>query len=216
MQILLITATDAEIAPFISSSRSRINENKHSITHLVTGVGMVATAYKTGVMLANNLFDIIINAGISGAIDRSLNQGEVVEVVEEQFYYFGAEDHDSFLSIFELGLIDENEFPFVNKKLINNSDFQGLSFPGIKKVRGITVQTVHGGENSINQLTMRHPEAMVESMEGAAFFYAALLSKIPFIQLRAISNYVEPRNRSNWKIELAIKNLNEYLIRILL
>jgi len=35
--------------------------------------------------------------------------------------------------------------------------------------------------------------------------------KTNVIQLRAISNMVEPRNRSNWKIELAITNLNATL-----
>jgi futalosine hydrolase len=36
--------------------------------------------------------------------------------------------------------------------------------------------------------------------------------QIPCIQLRSISNYVEPRNRSNWNIPLAIKALNDYLL----
>jgi len=52
----------------------------------------------------------------------------------------------------------------------------------------------------------------VESMEGAAFHYACLLEKIPFFQLRSISNYVEVRDKSKWKIPLAIQQLNENLI----
>jgi futalosine hydrolase len=44
-------------------------------------------------------------------------------------------------------------------------------------------------------------------MEGAAFFYAANLLDVPSIQLRAISNYIEPRDRSKWEIKLALENL---------
>jgi futalosine hydrolase len=49
-------------------------------------------------------------------------------------------------------------------------------------------------------------------MEGAAVFYVAQQEKIPALQIRAISNLVEKRNKDNWDIPLAIKNLNEWLI----
>ncbi len=50
-------------------------------------------------------------------------------------------------------------------------------------------------------------------MEGAAFHYACLQENIPFLQLRSISNYVEVRDKSKWKIQLAIKELNDTLIK---
>jgi futalosine hydrolase len=48
-------------------------------------------------------------------------------------------------------------------------------------------------------------------MEGAAFAYVCAKMKVNAIQIRSISNQVEPRNRNNWNIPLAIKNLNEVL-----
>jgi futalosine hydrolase len=50
----------------------------------------------------------------------------------------------------------------------------------------------------------------IESMEGAAFFYACRQLNVPCLQIRAVSNYVEKRNRDNWHIGLAIKNLNKF------
>ena len=44
-------------------------------------------------------------------------------------------------------------------------------------------------------------------MEGAAFFYVCSMEHIPFIQLRAISNRVELRNRKAWKMDLALANV---------
>ena len=51
-------------------------------------------------------------------------------------------------------------------------------------------------------------------MEGTAFFYACLLEQIPFLEIRAISNRVEARNRANWDIPLVIAHLNEVLTEI--
>jgi futalosine hydrolase len=48
-------------------------------------------------------------------------------------------------------------------------------------------------------------------MEGAALHFIALHQKIPFIQLRSISNNVGERDKTKWKIKEAISNLNEEL-----
>jgi len=52
-------------------------------------------------------------------------------------------------------------------------------------------------------------------MEGAAFFYACLLSGVPFHEVRSISNFVEERDKSKWDIPLALANLNNVLFEIL-
>jgi futalosine hydrolase len=49
-------------------------------------------------------------------------------------------------------------------------------------------------------------------MEGAAFFYACEEAQVEALQIRCISNYVEKRNRENWNLALAVKNLNDWLI----
>ncbi len=76
----------------------------------------------------------------------------------------------------------------------------------------VSVQTVSGGTASIARLQPYAPD--VESMEGAAFHYGCLVEKVPFLQLRCISNYVEVRDKSKWNIPLAVKHLNEALISV--
>ena len=71
---------------------------------------------------------------------------------------------------------------------------------------GITVNTVHGNAASIAAVRRRFaPQA--DSMEGAALMYACLLNGVPFAQVRAVSNVVEPRNRSAWKMAEAVAAL---------
>ena len=42
-----------------------------------------------------------------------------------------------------------------------------------------------------------------------------LLEKVNFVHIRAISNYVEPRNKEGWDIPLALDNLSEFLVKLL-
>jgi futalosine hydrolase len=90
----------------------------------------------------------------------------------------------------------------------------GNFFP-LRKVNSITVQLVHGNSMSIDKLLAREETTALESMEGAAVFYVSNQYKLPVMQIRSISNYVEPRNRSNWNIELAINNLNTSVLNFL-
>jgi len=73
---------------------------------------------------------------------------------------------------------------------------------------------VHGNEASIRKISNRI-NAEIESMEGAAFFYACREAGLPCMQIRAVSNYVEKRDRDSWQIGLAIKNLDKFAAEFL-
>lgn len=205
MNILLTAATHAEIEPAITHFNNNNNPNV-TITTLVSGVGMVATAYSLGQLLATQQFDLAINAGIAGAFDRSLKLGETVLVKVDCFAELGAEDGEDFISIDALGFGKAGARPELT--------FEHESLSSLKKVFAITVNKVHGNDESIYNTSLRlGPQ--IESMEGAAFIYACNQTKIPCLQLRAISNYVERRNRDSWNIPLAVQNLNKRLIHLL-
>lgn len=216
--ILIVSATPFEIAPllehlqknFIEHDPYHFQKGERSVAVLITGVGLPLTAYSLGKVFANNKYDLAINAGIAGAFNRDLPIGGVVEVVSERFADLGVEEADGgFTDIHTLGLIDPNQAPFTNG-ILENPD-PGNFLPSAK---GLSVNKVHGSTPSIATITARY-DADVETMEGAAFFYACLLEKQTFLAIRAISNYVEPRNRNNWNIPLAIENLNTILIKII-
>ena len=50
-------------------------------------------------------------------------------------------------------------------------------------------------------------------MEGAALHYVGRETGIPFIQIRAISNYVGERDKSIWLIKESIELLNKTLLQ---
>ncbi|RYY28106.1 MAG: futalosine hydrolase [Sphingobacteriaceae bacterium] len=198
MNILLVAATQPEIQPLLNYFG---DEKPFDV--LITGVGMMATAFALGNQFVQKKYDLAINLGIAGSFDRSLILGEVVEVEVDTLSELGAEDGDQFIMLEQLGF-GQNTFKPIDSML----------FLPVKKVRAITVNTVHGNENSIQNITDRL-KPQLESMEGAAFFYACKNSMTPSIQIRSVSNYVEKRNRENWKIGLAVQNLNDFAIDLL-
>ena len=179
----------------------------HQIDVLITGVGMVATAVWTSRALTQATYDLALNLGVCGSFDSFIDVGTVVHVVSDRLAELGAEDGVRLLTLEELGLPGESEF--VNLDPPSNFELEAL--PAVK---AITVNTVHGSEPTIAAVTDRFGP-QVESMEGAAFMSACLIHKVSFAQVRAVSNVVERRNRTSWKIAEAITNLNVAALRII-
>lgn len=217
MQILLTAATPFEVAPtlkwleenFRLSEKGVFEKNNLSVFPLITGVGAVATAFQVGRFLAKYQPDLALNAGIAGAFDRNIQLGDVLNVVTERFGDLGVEEADArFTDMFELGLLEKNSPPFINGILHNPAAGQASFLP---IAHGLTVNKVHGSASSIAAVRAKYPDAQVETMEGAAFYYACLLAPVSFLEIRGISNYVEPRNREAWNLPLAINNLNRMI-----
>ena len=207
MKILIVAATIYEISPLIDHFQLADSEppanGKFEV--LITGVGMTATAFALGKRLHND-YDLVMNLGIGGSFDQGIALGTVLNVTEDTFADLGAEDHERFLSIDDLNLGKSTYYTHAGllREQVNK----------LKKVKGITVNRVHGNEKSILEIYTRL-SPVVESMEGAAVLYCCEQHCIPCLQIRSISNYVEPRNRETWKIDLAISNLNSWAIDFL-
>lgn len=196
---LVVAATAAEIGPFVRAMEGQ--QQKADV--LITGVGMVATAFSLGSVLGSKTYDYAINVGICGAFSKDLSLGALTFVERDIFYELGAEDDEQFLSIEELG------FGKASYQAI--SGFPNKKISALRKSVGLTVNRVHGNEASI-ALAVERTAADIESMEGAAFYYACEQAGLPCAQIRSVSNYVERRDRDKWQIGLAVAKLNEWLI----
>lgn len=219
MKILLVSATKHEIATllekleaplYISNHLSRYQTSTHQIDVLVTGVGMVFTTFYLSTILAQEKYDYAINAGVAGAIDKNLQLGEMVHVVEDFFFELGAENNNEWIGMAELGLLSENDLPYTSTGLINKNIPNLPYIHKLKQVKGQTVNKVHGNLQSIERM-LTISNAQIESMEGAAFLYCCMHYQLPCTQIRAISNFVEVRNKANWRMKEAIFNLNQFL-----
>lgn len=222
MKILLIAATFGEIRPIYEKAElteksynyfSRLHFESKEIDILVTGIGMTSTAYKMGKILAVNKYDFALNIGIAGAFDKKLDIGNVVNVNRDVISELGAEKGHLFLKFNET-IIGKSSLDNTIWHIENTHEICNPVLQKLPKVKGITVNTVHGNSNSIDKIVqLFNPD--VETMEGAAFLHICNAEKIKCAQIRSISNYIEERKPENWNINLAIEKLNDTAFAIL-
>lgn len=195
MQKLVLAATEKEILPF--------KEAFPDANILIGGVGTVSTVYQLMKYIFLHKVDFIIQAGIAGSFNKERALGSVVVVQNDVLSQSGVWEQNQIFTLGEKGISDK-VLP-----LTNNEDLNRWNLP---VVDAVTIDLINDTE--LNECIATKYPAEIESMEGAALHYVCLKEQIPFVQLRAISNYVGDRNKQNWKIEDAIANLNKELIRI--
>lgn len=220
MKILIVSATWFEVK-LLADELEFIEESTHllkkyrlheiEIDILVTGIGTTFTTFHLTNTLHDNKYQFVINVGIAGSLTPELSIGDVVSVVTDEFADLGMEKEEEFLTLFESGFMDTNEFPFEHG-ILKASDFNGLI--ELKKVRGITTNKSHGRAASIAEIKSKF-NAQIESMEGAVVLYVCNWVGIPCIQIRSISNFVEPRDSAQWNIPLALEELNQSVKEVL-
>jgi futalosine hydrolase len=222
VRILIVAATRPEVAPLVSALTSKIERDRmisglvgvHDVDVLLTGVGMVATAVWSTRALTSGHYDLALNLGVCGSFDPALPPPTVVHVTSDLFPELGAEDGPAFLPLQDLGLLDPDDLPFTGGRIVNSAPPPLPGLGDLPAAAGITVNTVHGEEGSIAAVVERCTPG-VESMEGAAFMYACRVARLPFAQVRAVSNRVERRNRAAWDLAGAVQQLGRVSLRLL-
>jgi futalosine hydrolase len=222
MKILLVSASSTEIKgirdklTFVNKVTPNLSVYKYGklkIDLLITGYGSVFTAYYLTRTLQANSYDLTINAGVAGSFDYFLEQGFVVNVIRDQFADLGFEDKNGFYTLGEKELLNEDSFPFTGEVMNSLGNFEIEEVDSLIPVKAITVNTIHGSQEKIQRLKAKY-KAEIETMDGAAFFYVCLMEKVPFLQIRAVSSFVEIPRVENWYLPLALKNLTKSLMDI--
>ncbi|MDX2046038.1 MAG: futalosine hydrolase [Chitinophagaceae bacterium] len=211
MKIALVAATHKEIEPALEYLSERLFlKTRHRFTTVVTGVGMINTTYTLTKKFAVEKPEIAIQCGIAGTLHPVYLPGSVLAVKEEIIGDLGVVENEQLMDVFDMALAEADDFPFHHGKLIN-PHYDLLSKTHLLAIRGVTVNEITTKAEKIHQLIEKYAP-VVESMEGAAFHYVCLQEGIPFVQLRAISNFIGERDKQKWKMKEAICNLNNQLI----
>src|SRR5690554_593270 len=219
MKLLIVSATDFEIQKIMEflkgnfefkPENNSFNKGNLKIKICISGIGSLMTTYHLSKSIVGFQPDFVVQLGVCGSFSKITPLEEIVIVKSEIMGDTGAEDKDKLLDVFDLNLIEKNDFPFKDKKLINplhQYPFQKVA----PLVDAITVNKTAGKLETISgRIENYNPD--VESMEGAALHYVCLQEKIPFVQIRSVSNYVEIRDKSKWKMKEAIFKLNKWFI----
>lgn len=208
--VLLVSATAAEIAPFLAWYRE--SKPRLTIDFLVTGIGLTAATYSIAKQIQLKRPSLIIQAGIAGSFDSKLSHGSVVVVKQDTIADLSVVEGGKLRTMFDLGLSRPGALPFKKGRLVNPHK-ELIRASGFKPVNAISVNHISTGTRMIAMYREAFNPA-IESMEGAALHYVALMEQLPFLQVRAISNYIGERNKSKWSMKPAIESLNNSLISL--
>lgn len=203
MKLLIVAATEFEIAPFIST--------KIAVDILITGVGSPACIYALTKRLQQIKYDFVIQAGIAGTFKNSFPLAQTFFIKTDVFADLGIYETDRFFTLFEKSFADPNTVPYKNGWLENSIK----NTFNVSTAKSITVNTVTDNFLQTSLFTKKY-DPDLESMEGAAFHYVCIQENVPFLQLRSVSNFVGERIKTNWKMKESIQNLNHHLSRIVL
>ena len=214
MNCLVIAATPIEIRPLLEKLKEGNIPISNSIQLdvLITGIGLLATSYSLQKQIQLKRPDLIIQAGVGGCFDKKMKLGRVFIIKKEAIADQSVIELNALKTLFDLDLVPANQPPYQKGWLVN-------PHPIVKKLRlpkatGISVNEITTHLQKV-RFYKKQFNPLIESMEGAALHYVALLEDIPFIQLRSTSNYIAERNKKNWNMPAAIHSLNQTLLNLL-
>ncbi|WP_067504205.1 futalosine hydrolase [Actinoplanes sp. TFC3] len=173
------------------------------------GVGPAAAAAGTARLLAlaearGEPCTAVISTGIAGGFAGRAAVGGTVLGVRSLAADLGAEtptqdpSSHAFLPIEELG--------FGTSVIAADPDLLDAVTSALPEaIRGdiLTLATVTGTAGTTARLEAQYPHAVAEAMEGFGVASAARALGLPFLELRAISNPIGPRDRASWRLQEA-------------
>ncbi len=167
---------------------------------LVSGVGPVDAAARVATALAQRRYDLVVNAGIAGALPSAANVGDGVVVGEESM--------EVSLETGERIMLSDGDI-IVDRVPADAHLVDALTALGFRLVRGITVSRVTSTDATAHRLRQRGAD--VESMEGFSVMRAAQLAGVPCVEVRGISNVAGDRAKSGWDFDAGVRGLRNVL-----
>ena len=181
-----------------------------SIVLVKSGVGKVASAVCTQIMIDLFKPDYIVNTGVAGGLKTGIEIGEII-IADKLVQH----DFDTTFLGYAKGYVcnginpKEPTYFYPDKELVKNFE-KGLSSkdPEIKHHIG----TVASGDTFISSNTKKKEikelfDACAVEMEGAAIAQTATLNNLPFVIIRAISDLAD--DNASKKLQFTEENMAE-------
>ncbi|MCC3373948.1 futalosine hydrolase [Cohnella sp. REN36] len=201
-RVLIMTAVEAEREAVLRG----LNGDARFDVRLA-GVGPATAAARTALALAAEDYALVVSAGIGGGFAEAAPVGTLAVASRVVAADLGAETAEGgFASVDELGFglsaldADPRLAPALAEAL--RAAGQAVAYGPV-----LTVATATGTRQTADALARRTPGAVAEAMEGHGVAVAANERQTPFLELRAISNAIGPRDRSAWRIGDALSAL---------
>ena len=170
------------------------------------GIGKVASAAATALLIQSFAPDAVINTGSAGGFDPQLNIGDVV--IASQLLH-----HDVDVTHFGYDLGQVPQMPVYYE---SDASLVLLAQKAIARLPDIQVKTglvcsgdsFVGSDEAANKIKANFPTMAAVEMEGAAIGQVCHLMKIPFVVIRSLSDIAGKTSTISFEtyLETAAKN----------
>ena len=237
--ILVLTATlleQGDLAAGLEESAQQTVAGKRWRTGLLggvqvrvveTGIGAVNAAHALTCALQTFRPGLVLQVGVGGAyLDAGLGLGDLALATEENYGDLGVRAPDGWHAAALIGIpvlqqeeTYYNSFP-LDAELVSraaavlNPPAGTENGPQLRVGPFVTVQEC-SGVAALGQERAARFGAICESMEGAAAAHLCQLYRVPFLEVRGISNMVEDRREAGWDLPLAAGRARAAALRLL-
>jgi len=221
--VLVIAATlgEAQLLQERLANAAEVAGGVSVASVVITGMGAVNAAHAlTRELVLSPHPRLVLQVGIGGAfVQANLPVGGVAIATEEVYGDVGVITPDGWLSAEGIGipLVAANEQRtalFNHFRLDTALAERAAAICGARTGRFLTLARVTGVRALADTLYERFG-AICESMEGAAAAQICSMYDVPFLELRGISNLVEDRDRSKWRIREAALAAQEAALKVI-
>lgn len=188
--------------------------NGVEVVLLQSGIGKVAAAIGTTMLLDEYKPDVVINTGSAGGFDSSLNLGDVVISTEVRH-------HDADVTAFgyEMGQMAQQPAAFLaDEKLMDVAEKALAQMEDKHAVRGLICTGDAFVCTAERQAFIRthFPSVIAVEMEASAIAQACHQFKVPFVVVRAISDIADKKSPMSFEefLPLAAKSSSEMVFKM--
>lgn len=188
--------------------------NNRPVAVLQSGIGKVAAAMGTALLIQLFKPDMIINTGSAGGLDANLNVGDVIISTEVRHH-----DVDVTAFGYEKGQLPANPAAFLpNEQLVEVAKKQAEKL-GLNAVSGLICSgdAFINGAEKIAQIRADFPQVAAVEMEAAAIAQVCHAMNIPFVVVRAISDVADKESHLSFDefLPLAAEKSSEMVLAML-
>ncbi len=205
--ILAVAATEFEMDPYLRAVGDASSKT------FVCGIGVLESCLNLTRYLEKHLGDIsaVFNFGVAGAYFGTPDKSPVLlDICMARKEIFG-----------DLGICYPRRLDDLGDELKLKKNFQMddnltarateiIKANGVPVFSGnfVTVSCVSGTRER-GEILRRKYDGLCENMEGAAIARVCEEFSLPFVEMRCISNYVEDRDPTNWRLNEACERAGQ-------
>lgn len=180
-----------------------------------SGIGKVAAAVATTLMISQFKPDCVINTGSAGGFDPELNVGDVVISTEVRHH-----DVDVTAFGYELGQVPKMPPAFIAHPALIAAAEQSIAALGFCKTKKGLIATGDSFMCDPERIALtrtQFPSMLAVEMEGAAIAQSCHMLDTPFVVIRSLSDIAGKESPESFEayLDIASKNSSAMVVEIL-